>query len=130
MAKRLTVSSDPEHDQSQKEYSHENRTHEGRIKAQGACAPWPAVPHVANRNSLSGCMGMDNARIAGLMSCPAAMARFVRTGCDRPIFGAASERMGVVLGMDWMAKNGGCGETPRLDHRCAVRGLPDKSQAL
>ena len=85
---------------------------------------------MANRNSLSGCMGMDNARIAGLMSCPAAMARFVRLGCDRPIFGAASERMGVVLGMDWMAKNGGCGETPRLDHRCAVRDLQDKVQAL
>ena len=39
MAKSLTVSSDPEHDQSQKEYSHEDRTHEGRIKAQGASAP-------------------------------------------------------------------------------------------
>ena len=45
MAERFTVSSDPEHDQSQKEYSHEDRTHEGRIKAQGASAPlarmWP-----------------------------------------------------------------------------------------
>ena len=66
MAERFTVSSDPEHDQSQKEYSHEDRTHEGRIKAQGASAPLARCPAcVANRNSLSGCMGMDNARIAG-----------------------------------------------------------------
>ena len=44
MAKRFTVSSDPEHDQSQKEYSHEDRTHEGRIKAQGASAPLARCP--------------------------------------------------------------------------------------
>ena len=44
MAKRFTVSSDPEHDQSQKEYSHEDRTHEGRIKAQCASAPLGCCP--------------------------------------------------------------------------------------
>jgi hypothetical protein len=70
MAKRFAMSSEQQHDQSQKEYSHEDRTHEdrtheGRIKAQGASAPLARCPACGQPNSLSGCMGMDNARIAG-----------------------------------------------------------------
>ena len=39
MAKRFTVNSDPQQDQSHTEFSRGDRTHEGRIKAQGASAP-------------------------------------------------------------------------------------------